>query len=77
MENVPLIILREMRGELMSTQVGESIPIPRVTSGYEIKLLIKVSLIGCSNFPMGKSVMRFARDNHFMVLGVVNSKSNS
>ena len=30
--------------------------------------------MGGSTFPVGKSVMNFARDNRFLVFGVVNSK---
>lgn len=37
----------------------------------------KVSLIGGSILPMGKSAMNYAREKLFLVLGVENSKSNS
>ena len=37
----------------------------------------KVSLRGGSILPLDNLVMKFSRDNPFLVLGVVNSRSNS
>lgn len=37
----------------------------------------KISLMKGLTFPMGKSVMNSTRDNHFLVLGMENSISNS
>lgn len=62
-----------MKGELLSMQVGENIPVPMMIKGCSSG---KVLLIGGLTLLVGKLVMNSTRANPFLVFGVANSRSN-
>ena len=78
MENALPIIADDMRGKFLGVQVGKDVPIPRILSGDEERCSSgRLLLIDGSTFMVGNSIMNFANANHFLVVGVEKSISNS